>query len=148
MSTITSYISLKSKIEAFCNQNIFVKRFGGSFQSGLNMFANENEKYPIVFMVPISQTLGEITSTFDIDLYCYDIVRDDKENLDLVISQTNMVLNDFWIYVKQGADIEIDIIGQPFMEPINNDLLDNATGWRGRFTIEVNNYCINELPIN
>lgn len=148
MNTITSYITLKDKVAEFCDRNKFVKRFEGSFLSELNNFSNDTEKFPIVYMVPVSETLFDNTVNFEIDLYCLDIIRDDKANLDNVISETNMVIHDFWVYVKQGRDFSWDIIGQPFIEPINNYLLDNVAGWKGRYTIEVMNYCYNQLPLN
>ena len=146
-NSITSYITLKKKIEEFCELNLFVKRFGGSFISELNSFSNQEEKFPIVYMVPISEQLFENTAVFNIDLYAYDIVRDDKSNLDDVISTTNLILHDFWVYVKQGNDFTIDIIGNPVFEPRSNELLDNVAGWKGNFSLEVMNYCKSQLPI-
>ena len=51
------------------------------------------------------------------------------------------------MYIKDGSDYTINIIGNPSMNALNNQLLDYAAGWVGRFNIEVDNYCINELPI-
>jgi len=148
MSTITSYITLKSKIQSFCDQHLQIKKFGGEFVPEMNNFATENELYPIVYMVPVGQTLGVNTSVFNIDLYCFDIIQDDRANINTIISDTNLILNDFWIYVRDGDDRTIDILDNPTMTPINNALLDYAAGWVGSFEIEVDNYCINDLPLS
>lgn len=147
MATITSYIKLKSKVQDFCNQHLQVKKFGGDFVSEINNFATKDEKYPIIFMSPISQILGQNTSVFEIDLYCLDLIQNDRENINTIVSDTNLILNDFWIYVRDGQDYSIDILGIPNLTPLNNQLLDYAAGWVGRFQIEVDNYCILELPL-
>ena len=145
---ITSYITVKDKIESFCNQHLQVKKFGGEFADGIGIFATKDEKYPIVYLTPISQTLGQNTSVFEIDLYCLDIIEEDRTNINTILSDTNLILNDFWIYVRDGQDYSIDILGTPGLTPINNALLDYAAGWVGRFQIEVDNYCITELPLS
>lgn len=145
---ITSYLTLKNKIEKFCENHLQVKKFGGEFADGISIFGTIDEKYPIVYITPISQTLGENTSVFEIDLYCLDIIKEDRSNINQILSDTNLILNDFWIYVRDGKDYEIDIVGNPSLTPLNNQLLDYAAGWVGRFSLEVDNYCINELPLD
>jgi hypothetical protein len=144
--SITSYNVLQSKIEAFCDNHYQVKKFGGEFYSEINNFATEDEKFPIIFSSPIAQRVSDNVIQFDMDIYCLDIIKNDRTNLNTILSDTNLILNDLHLFFKLGDDVTVDVIGEPSLTPINNSLLDYAAGWVMRITFEVDNYGPCQIP--
>ena len=57
-------------IELFYTNHLQVMKVGSDFKEQLYNFATQNEKYPIVFVVPVSVTPTENTSEFNFDVYC------------------------------------------------------------------------------
>ena len=58
-------ISLQStinKIIAFYNSHLQVKKVGSDFKEQMTNFATKDEKYPIVFIVPVSVSNTENTN--------------------------------------------------------------------------------------
>lgn len=143
---ITSYHILQSKIEAFCDNHYQIKKFGGEFYSEINNFATEDEKFPIIFSSPIAQRVSDNVIQFDMDIYCLDIIKNDRSNINTILSDTNLILNDLHLFFKLGEDVSVDVIGEPSLTPINNSLMDYAAGWVMRITFEVDNYGPCQIP--
>ena len=143
---ITSYIVLKDRLKIFAENHYQIKKFGGEFQSEINNFATENEKYPILYISPINQRVYENTTEFDMDLYVMDLIDDNRANINTIVSDTNLILNDLYNYYKEGYDDAIDVIGNPSLSPLNNQLLDYAAGWVMRITFTVDNYTACSIP--
>lgn len=51
---MTSYQALINEITDFYNNHVQVKKVGSDFQEQMTNFATKDEKYPIVFIVPVS----------------------------------------------------------------------------------------------
>ena len=81
---MTSYITLLSKIEAFCNAHLQIKKYGGEFREQLPPFSTQDEKYPIIFVTPTSDTEDLNTNQFTIDVYCVDVIQKDRANLNTI----------------------------------------------------------------
>ena len=146
MVTVTSYNVLQSKIEAFCDNHYQVKKFGGEFYSEINNFATQDEKFPIIFSSPVAQRVSDNVIEFDMDIYCLDIIKKDRTNLNNILSDTNLILNDLHLFFKLGEDSSVDVIDGTSLTPINNSLLDYAAGWVMRITFEVTNYGPCQIP--
>jgi hypothetical protein len=143
---ITSYTVLKDRIQIFCDNHYQIEKFGGEFQSEINNFATKDERYPILYLSPINQRVYENVTEFDLDIYVMDLIDDDRSNINVILSDTNLILNDLYNYYKEGYDSNIDVIGNPSLSPLNNQLLDYAAGWVMRITLEVNNYTACQIP--
>ena len=143
---VTSYTILKDRIQIFCDNHYQIKKFGGEFQAELNNFATKDEKYPILYISPVNQRIFENTTEFDMDVYCFDIIQEDRANINTIVSDTNLILNDLYNYYKEGYDDAVDVIGSPYLTPLNNQLLDYAAGWVMRITFTVNNYTACQIP--
>lgn len=134
---MTSYIQLLDKIETFCDDHIQIEKFGGEFKEQLPNFATQNEKYPIIFVEPVSSTEGLDLSQFSVNIYCLDIVQKDRANLNTILSDCHLILRDLYLYFHDGTDLTIDVISEPSFTPLNNYDLDYVAGWVGAFTFEV-----------
>jgi len=62
-------------IEQFYNNHLQVKKVGSDFKEQLFNFATKDEKYPIVFVVPVTVNPADNTSEFNFDIYCFDIIQ-------------------------------------------------------------------------
>lgn len=144
---MTSYYGLLNKLETFFNAHIQVKKFGGEFREQMPNFSTLDERYPLVYVVPNSETSGMNTNVFTLDVYCVDIIQKDRANINTILSDTQLILNDLYLYYTDGNDLSIDILVDPTMTPLNNFDLDYVAGWVGTFTFEVNQYSVCEIPL-
>jgi hypothetical protein len=135
------------RLETFCNSHLQVQKFGADFLEQLPNFATQDEKYPIVFVnIPNSATVGENLNTYSLDIYCLDIIQKDRDNIITILSDTQLILNDIYLDLQTGTDWTIDVTSAS-MTPLNNDLLDYAAGFVMTLDIEVETYCVTDLPI-
>lgn len=141
-----SYIRLLQAVELFSSEHMQVKRFASDFPSEMPNFGTENEQYPIIFVSPISNIFDTNVNTFTIDIYCFDIIQKDRENINTILSDTNLILSDFHRWMLDGDIYGIDITDQVITTPINNALLDYAAGWKMTATFDIDTYGICEIP--
>jgi hypothetical protein len=143
-------ISLQStinKIEAFYNSHLQVKKVGSDFKEQMTNFATKDEKYPIVFIVPVSVSNTENTNIFTLDIYCFDIIQKDRANIITILSDTHQILMDLYNYFTFSNDLSMDVSGIPSFTALNNDLLDYAAGYVMTITLEVDNWTDCDVPI-
>jgi len=135
------------RLETFCNSHLQVQKFGADFLEQLPNFATQDEKYPIVFVnIPNSATVGENLNTYSLDIYCLDIIQKDRDNIITILSDTQLILNDIYLDLQTGTDWTIDVTAAS-MTPLNNDLLDYAAGFVMTLDLEVETYCVTDIPV-
>jgi hypothetical protein len=144
----TTYQKLLNKIEAFCNAHLQIKKYKGEFKEQMPNFATVDEKYPIVFVVPNGDSETLELNQFTLEIYCLDIIQKDRANVNTIVSDCHLILKDLYLYFKDGSDLEVDVISDPTMSPLNNDLLDYAAGWVMTITFEVEGYSVCAIPMN
>ena len=143
-------ISLQStinKIEAFYNSHLQVKKVGSDFKEQMTNFATKDEKYPIVFIVPVSVSNTENTNIFTFDIYCFDIIQKDRANIITILSDTHQILMDLYNYFTFSKDLSMDVSGIHSFTALNNDLLDYAAGYVMNITLEVDNWTDCDVPL-
>jgi hypothetical protein len=145
---MTSYITLLSKIEQFCNAHLQIKKYGGEFREQMPNFSTQNEKYPVVFVEPISDLEDLNTNQFSINVYCVDIIQKDRANLNSIVSDCQLILKDMYVYYTNDMDIQLDVVGTSSMTPVNNFDSDYVAGWVMTITFEVDSYGACEIPMN
>ena len=145
---MTSYKSLLNKIEAFCAAHLQIKKYGGEFREQMPNFATIDEKYPVVFVTPTSDTENLNTNQFTVDIYCVDLIQADRANLNNIISDCQLILKDMYVYYTNDNDVEIDVVGSANMSPLNNLDLDYVAGWVMSITFEVASYGSCAIPMN
>ena len=142
-----SYRKLLNKIEAFCAAHMQIKKYAGEFREQMPNFSTKDEKYPIVFVVPTSGYSDLNAKAVTLDIYCVDLIQDDRENINTILSDCELILNDLFIYFKNGNDFEVDVVGTATMSPLNNYDLDYAAGWVANITFEIEQYGVCAIPI-
>lgn len=145
---MTSYITLLSKIEQFCNAHLQIKKYGGEFREQMPNFSTKDEKYPIVFVEPLSDLEDLNTNQFSINVYCVDIIQKDRANLNTILSDCQLILKDMYVYYTNDMDTQLDVVGTASMSPLNNYDSDYVAGWVMGITFEVSTYGPCEIPMN
>jgi hypothetical protein len=145
---MTSYITLLSKIEQFCNAHLQIKKYGGEFREQMPNFSTKDEKYPVVFVEPVSDLEDLNTNQFSINVYCVDIIQKDRANLNSIVSDCQLILKDMYVYYTNDMDLQLDVVGTSTMTPVNNLDSDYVAGWVMSITFEVATYGPCEIPMN
>jgi len=145
---MTSYKGLLNKIEAFCAAHLQIQKYGGEFREQMPNFSTEDERYPIVYVVPSGDLSDLNTNQFTLDVYCVDIIQKDRANINTIVSDCNLIVNDLYLYFLDGNDLSIDVIGATSGTPINNFDLDYSAGWMKTITFEVGAYSVCAIPMN
>jgi hypothetical protein len=142
---MTSYRELIDRLEDFCDAHFQVQKFGSDFDEQITNFATEDEKFPIVFVSPVSSSYGDSLNSISIEIKCLDIIQNDRANINTILSDTHQILNDIYLDINTGTDWTIDVISSS-VTPLNNDLLDYAAGWVLSLDLEVETYCVDDIP--
>lgn len=145
---MTSWITLLNKLEAFCNSHIQIEKFGGEFREQMPNWATEDERYPIVYIEPLSTSESLDLSYFSVNIYCLDIIQKDRANINTILSDTHLILRDIYLNFHDGSDLTIDITTEPSMTPLNNLELDYVAGWVMNVEFEVGGSTECEIPLN
>lgn len=145
---MTSYITLLSKIEQFCNAHLQIKKYGGEFREQMPNFSTKDEKYPVVFVEPTSDLEDINTNQFSINVYCVDIIQKDRANLNTILSDCQLILKDMYVYYTNDMDSQLDVVGTASMSPLNNYDSDYVAGWVMGITFEVSSYGACEIPMS
>jgi len=143
-----SYINILQTIESFASAHLQIKKFASDFPAQMPNFATKNEEYPILFVSPTNSIFQENTNRYEIDVYCFDIIQSDRENINTILSDTNLILNDLNRWMLDGELFGIDNVSTSEATPIDNSLLDYAAGWVMRMTFETDTYGVCEIPFS
>jgi hypothetical protein len=142
-----SYQALTDEIIAFYNAHLQVKKVGTDFKEQLFNFATKDEKYPLVYVVPVDVIAGDNVNLFNLEIYCFDIIQKDRTNITTILSDTQQILNDLYLnYTFSLTDTDFDVEGFPTFTPLNNDLLDYAAGWLMSITFVLPSWTDCQIP--
>ena len=141
-----SYQSIVDKITTFYDNHAQVEKVGSDFKEQMVNFATKDEKYPLVYIVPTGVTPSENVTTFNLELYCFDIIQMDRANITTILSDTQQILQDLYLEFTFSDDYDFDIDGQPTFIPLNNDLLDYAAGWQMNLSVVIPSWTNCPIP--
>lgn len=144
---MNSLQSITNKIVSFYTAHQQVFKVGSDFKEQLYNFATQDEKYPLVYIVPSGVIPTENTTEFTFDIFCYDIIQKDRANIITILSDTQQILSDLNVYFNDSSDFSFDVVGVPTFTPLNNDLLDYAAGYQMTITLTVNDWTDCAVPI-
>jgi len=142
-----SYQALTDEIILFYTNHMQVKKVGCDFKEQLFNFATKDEKYPIVYIVPVDSLPQENVTMFTLEIYCFDIIQKDRANIITILSDCHQILNDLYLnYTLSLTDTDFDVEGLPSFVPLNNDLLDYAAGWLMTITFVLPSWTDCQIP--
>lgn len=147
---MTSYTQLLTILESFASNHLEVKRFKSDFLAELGNFGTEEKSYPILYCTPTNGTFNAEESSdytqFTLTFYALDLINDNRSNINTILNTTSLILNDLHKYFKDGDIPGIDLVSASQIQPVNNYILDYASGWFMTLTLEVNTYSVCEIP--
>ena len=143
-----TYIRILRAIELFASEHLQIKKFSSDFPEQMPNFATKDEAYPILYVSPSNAIFNLNTNRFDLRVFCYDVIQKDRENINTILSDTNSILNDLVLWLREGDLVGIDLVNEPRVTPINNELLDYVAGWELTLTLEVDTYTVCDIPFN
>jgi len=144
---VISYQALVNEIIAFYDAHLQVKKVGSDFKEQLFNFATKDEKYPIVYIVPVDSIPTDNTNDFTLEIYCFDIIQKDRANINTILSDCHQILMDLYLnYTFSLDDRDFDVVGFPSLIPLNNDLLDYAAGWLMTITFTMDSWTDCQIP--
>lgn len=146
--SVHSYSQLVSIIQNFATNHMQVQRFKAEFSDNLPNFGNEGNSYPILFMAPVGSEFLSNTDNYTVRFACFDLINQDRSNINTILSDTNLILNDLKKWFTEGDNYIWQIIGDPSATPLNNQLLDITAGWEMQVTFNVDSYCVDEIPFS
>jgi len=142
-----SYIKLLQKIKTFCEAHYQIKRYGFDFEEQIGGFEEVENLFPFIYIVPISKVLGENTNTFTVRIYCADQIMQSRNNVNTIVSDADLILNDLYRYFKDGSDVDVDVLNDPTITPINNAFLTKCAGCVMDLQVDVASYGLCEIPL-
>jgi hypothetical protein len=143
---MTSWKYLIQELGVYLNAHPANIKHFAEFTEQMPNLATMDEKYPLVFIAPVgSESLTNVI-TYDVNLYCLDLINDKRDNINDVLSETGLILNDVYQYFTNNHP-NIDIIGTMPKEPLNNFDLDYVAGWMATVSFELPQYCENLINI-
>jgi len=144
---VISYQAIVNEIIAFYDAHLQVKKVGSDFKEQLFNFATKDEKYPIVYIVPVDSIPTDNTNDFTLEIYCFDIIQKDRANINTILSDCHQILMDLYLnYTFSLDDRDFDVVGFPSLIPLNNDLLDYAAGWLMTITFTMDSWTDCQIP--
>jgi hypothetical protein len=144
---MTSYIKILQKLDAFCNAHLQIKKFMGEFREQMPNFSTLDERYPVVFATPVSDSEDLNTNQFTLEIYCVDIIQKDRANINTIVSDCHLILKDMFIYYRDDNDLDLDVVGTASISFVNNFDLDYVAGAVMTITFEVAGYGSCEIPM-
>jgi hypothetical protein len=142
-----SYIQLIEKIKEFYRQHKQVIRFEADFIDQMGSYSQVDDKFPFVYMSYDNKTMTPNTSIYNFVIHVWDLTQADRSNINTILSDCDLIATDLWNFLWQNEEWEYNILGTPTITPMNNGLLDSAAGVRMLIRIEMNNYCIKDIPL-
>jgi hypothetical protein len=139
--SVNSYKQLIATIDDFANQHMQIQRFKAEFQEQLPNFSNTSEAFPILFMTPVGTQFLTNIDRYTVRFYCFDLIQRDRENINTILSDTNLILNDLKKWFSEGDNDQFLIENEPILlrfwwtNPINLVVLDcplKQSYWLGK----------------
>lgn len=143
---MTSWKYLIQEIGAYLAQHPANVKHFAEFTEQMPNLATKDEQYPLVFIAPVAHESGRNVVYYTINIYVLDCINDNRDNLNDVLSETNLILNDIFQYFD-GTHPYIDVFSNLTSEPLNNFDLDYVAGWMGTVALELPNYCDNLINL-
>jgi hypothetical protein len=132
-----SYNQIITDLDQVAMANPFINRFGSGDISDIDSIIDNNQNFPICWVVPQNATAGINTLNYTFRILVFDIDNTDDSHQQDILSDTLRTLIDIVkVYVNENTevDIEQDNICTPFSERFT----EYCVGWYCDITIITN----------
>lgn len=154
-----NYINIIKLFEQFANKHKVITRFKSDTLSELPDFTSQNEKFPILYIVPVSQNIikyisGYKSIRYTFNIYCLTpiIQLKKEESNNVLLNQTNInteitsqVLIDLYNCIDDLDELEF--VYDVTLYPVNNYSNSSLQGLYGIYTFDVE-YTNCDIPMD
>lgn len=146
-----NYLTIINHIKHFAKNHSQIERFESDFDEQIDNFTSADKSFPILFSSPENNVMianqNNDFNLLTLKFYCLDLLQKDRSNINHILSNTNLILNDLFLYFK-SADEDIIIVNNATAIPLNNYGVDYLAGWEVSITFEfiTNTFC--QIPLN
>lgn len=142
-----SYNNILNKIAQFANAHIQVKKIDFDFLEQMGNKMTVDNKWPILYVVPIQNTATQNQYNYIVDVYCLDYIQQGRQNINDLVSDCDLILKDLhrW-FVDDPTNYDYEVNNTPNILPINNYLLDYVAGAVLRLEISTDVSSVCDIP--
>lgn len=147
-----NYAIFLSYIKAFADAHLQVRRFASDFVDQLQNFGSAGTTYPLLYVAPTTynfkpnQFTGSRFNELTVNIYCIDLLLEDRTNVNAILNTTSCVLNDLFKWLTEGLLPGVDVIRASGLRPLNNYTMESCAGWVMTLTVDLSSYGICEIP--
>lgn len=136
---IYSIQKIVNQFEVIAASHSEIKSFGYGASFDIDKIKQENDLFPQLWVEPVNTQIilnrnsGQDQRRFII--YCYDLIRQDEENMISVWNTTELILIDI-CRIFAYSSINYKIVNNPILTPFQEKYGDNVTGYFCEIVIE------------
>jgi hypothetical protein len=124
-----TYNKILKIFDSFAHEHYEVMRIEKGEQDQIAQITSTQEKFPMLYVTPISNSYDDFVNSFTIRVYCYDRLTKDRKNYNNITSKTNQILNDLDVFLRNNVDLSITIESLNYAVPFHDTMMSNVAGW-------------------
>lgn len=128
MSAVRNYGLIIANLKLFADNHLAIKRFKSTYLSNIESFSEEGRIFPIFYVTPSSIVNRVYTNKYSFRVYCLDKLRLDRANEIDIHNQTQSILQDLCIWLRQSDNL-LSLSNEPYFIPCETFLNDGLAGW-------------------
>jgi len=144
-------IQILNELRDYVNTNHSLLSFGFGEINEINPKNNKEINYPLVWIVPGNSRINGNQMLLSFNMLVIDLGKQDKSNLETIMSKAlllgNDIIKNFWQTAEIGEEYDLWSINNNAVsfEPIFFEFSHDLNGWKFTFDIEIqnNSNCIN-----
>lgn len=147
-----NYLIFTNYLKAFSDAHMQVKRYKSDFADQLQNFGSGGVTYPLLYCAPSNYTFtpnkftGSRLNTLSVNVYCIDLLLDDRSNVTSILNTTSCILNDLFKWLTEGDLPGIDLLGVSPLRPLNNYTMESCAGWVMTVNVQLESYGVCDIP--
>jgi len=143
-----TYNEIIAHINLFAEHHLDVFRFETDSEDQISEVTSKDEKFPMLFVAPISNGFNYIMNGYSLRVYCYDRNMKDRSNVSNIRSKTNQILTDLDTWLRKEADMPFDLEEASTAYPFSDELMTDVTGWYIDFVFDSPASSICDIPFD
>lgn len=143
-----TYNEIIRYLRIFAEEHADVQRFEEEDEDQMSALTSMEEKFPMMFITPISNLFDYDLNNYRLRIYCYDRLTKDRENNTNIRSKTNQILNDLDVWLRKEPTLPFEIDTSTSAQPFSSELMTDVTGWYIEVQIDNPSFSVCDIPFN
>ena len=147
-----NYLIFNSYLQAFADAHYQVMRYGSDFVDQLQNFGSSGTTYPLLYCAPATYNFrpnkftGSRLNELTVNIYCIDLLLDDRSNVNPILNTTSCILNDLFKWLTEAQLPGVDLLSVSPLRPLNNYTMESCAGWVMTATLQLESYGVCDIP--